>query len=107
MGYRHIMHTISYTVNWPEWFINKYKGRFVFNEGTIKTKVEAKFYTDEFFIDVQKALNKIGFFKEYDVPYEIYLISEEVVFNRVVISFDKIMYYCCYGYDLHQTDFIE
>lgn len=77
----------------PQWFKDKYQNHFLMPDGlTIYTKLERKFYDNEFFEDYQKAMIESGFFCNEFTKMYVAVLGEDGAMFRVVINKDKISY---------------
>ena len=96
MGYRSTITGQDYPIKWPDWFKDKYQGRFLLMDSTcINNKYETKFYDNDVFEDIQKAIDweefRIGRTDKYlNVVYAI--LHEDGAISKVVIFMDKIEY---------------
>jgi len=94
MGFRSTLVSQDYQGELPNWFKKKYNDYILFSDGlTVSSKREAKFYTNEFFEDYQKAVNESGFWDDKSIEIIIVVLAEDGSVSKVVISNDEIKYY--------------
>ena len=89
MGFRSTITGEDYFIEWPQWFRDKYDYRFLLMDSTcINNRCETKFYDNEVFEDIQKAID----WNEFDFPIVYAVLHEDGEISRVTISKDKIIY---------------
>ena len=89
MGFRSTITGQDYHYEWPDWFIDKYKDRFIITDSTlISSRYESKFYTNEVFEDIQRAMD----WEQFSFSITYVLLHENSAITRIVISKDKITY---------------
>lgn len=79
----------------PKWFKDKYEGILSFPNGLmIASKIEAKFYSGEMFMDYQTALNEVDYFKGFSEDYKTYILvlSEGGNITKVVITKEDVKF---------------
>ena len=93
MGFRSTLVSQDYPGKLPNWFKEKYNDYILFSNGlTVSSKREAKFYTNEFFEDYQKAVNESGFWDDKSIEIVIVVLAEDGFVSKVLISKDEIKY---------------
>ncbi len=106
MGYRHSLISKSFHLAWPEWYSAKYSFLFYVTDNIVATKIELKFYNNDFFEDTQKALVEIGWFNGRISPFVFVAISDDGVVNKVQIIRERITYMVLHdGYELDGLDY--
>jgi hypothetical protein len=79
----------------PEWFKKKYNQTHIFPCGLfVVSKVECKYYANDFFEDYQKAIKESGFWKYNPARRtSIVVLAEDGFVSKVVIYENDIKYY--------------
>ena len=91
MGFRSTITGQYYGIKWPDWFTEKYKDKFILSNSTlISSRYETKFYDNELFNDIHKAIDWETYLPGINVIYAI--LHEDGVISKVAISKDKIEY---------------
>lgn len=95
MGFRSTLCSEHYPGELPEWFKEKYNQIILFPAGLlVVSKSEAKYYTNDFFEDYQKAVKQSGFWEDGDLDISLAVLAEDGVISNVVITKDNIKYFC-------------
>ncbi len=93
MGFRSTLVSQDYQGELPNWFKKKYNDYILFSDGlTVSSKREAKFNTNKFFEDYQKAVKWSGFWDDYSIEIVIVVLAEDGFVSKVLISNDEIKY---------------
>jgi len=89
MGFRSTITTQHYGFKWPEWFKDKYPW-FIFPSGSLVcSKYESKFYNNEVFEDMQKAID----WPNFPLNFVCAILHEDGSISKVIITKDKIIYW--------------
>lgn len=107
MGFRSTLCSQHYPGVLPEWFKEKYNEIVLFPSGLlVVSKIEAKYYDNEFFNDYKKALFEAGFWNENeDRIISLSVLAEDGVITKVNIYKNEILYFLVgdFEYDVIKT----